>query len=252
MPLAACIITKNEEANLPRCLASLKGVADEIVIVDSGSIDQTRLIAETAGARWLVNPWQGYVAQKNFALSQTHAPWVLLIDADEELSPRLREGLLEFKTSPPTEPINGLRFPRVVFYQGRWIRFGDWYPDRLVRVVRRGQAQFTGGAVHERLVVKGEIRDLSGELFHYSFRDEEDYLKRMDHYSDLWAGQALKDRKHAFPWTPHLRAAARFLRSYLLKGGWKGGGLGCRLAVLQAREVRLKYAKLRKLSSRSA
>jgi (heptosyl)LPS beta-1,4-glucosyltransferase len=247
MALAACIITKNEENNLPRCLASLHGVVDEVVIVDSGSLDQTRAIAEAAGARWLVNPWQGYVAQKNYALSQAFADWVLLIDADEELSPKLRESLLRFKASPPAEPVNGLRFSRVVFYQGRWIRFGDWYPDRLVRVVRRGQAQFAGGAVHERLEVKGKIQDLEGELHHYSFRDENDYLKRMEHYSDLWAGQAKKDGKKAAPWTPALRSSARFLRSYLLKGGWKGGALGRRLALLQAREVRLKYAKLRKM-----
>jgi glycosyltransferase involved in cell wall biosynthesis len=249
MPLAACIITKNEEANLPRCLASLRGVVDEIVVVDSGSIDQTRTIAEAAGARWLVNPWQGYVAQKNFALSQTFADWVLLIDADEELSPRLREVLLRFKASPATPPVNGLRFSRVVFYQGQWIRFGDWYPDRLVRVIRRGHAQFTGGAVHERLEVKGKIQDVPGELHHYSFHSEEDYLKRMDHYSDLWASQAKKDGKKAYPWTPWLRSSVRLLRSYLLKGGWQGGPLGRRLAQLQAREVRLKYAKLRTLLS---
>jgi glycosyltransferase involved in cell wall biosynthesis len=245
MQVSVCIITQNEEANLPRCLDSVQGIADEIVIVDSGSTDRTPFIATDYNARFIRHDWEGYVGQKNFALSKARYDWILSIDADEALSPELRAELLALKEKPPAEAVSGFSMPRVVCYQGVWVRFGDWYPDVLVRFFRKGRGQFAGGKVHERLEVQGEILPLTGELHHYSFKDEADYRARMEHYSSLWADTAKAAGKSARAWTPAVRAAARFLRSYILKGGFRGGALGLRLARLQATEVYLKYQKLR-------
>jgi glycosyltransferase involved in cell wall biosynthesis len=245
MQVSVCIITQNEEANLPRCLDSLQGIADEIVIVDSGSTDRTPFIATDYNARFIRHDWEGYVGQKNFALSKARYDWILSIDADEALSPELRTELLALKQQPPAEAVSGFSMPRVVCYQGVWVRFGDWYPDVLVRFFRKGRAQFAGGKVHERLEVQGKILPLTGELHHYSFKDEADYRARMELYSGLWAETAKAAGKSAHLFTPAAHAAARFLRSYLVKGGIKGGALGLRLARLQAAEVYLKYQKLR-------
>jgi len=247
MEISACIITRNEEANLPRCLESLAGVADEIIIVDSGSTDRTPFIATDHSARFIRHDWEGYAAQKNFALSKARHDWVLSIDADEALSSELKAELLALKGAGPSSGASGYSVPRVVFYQGTWIRFGDWHPDVLVRLFRKDRARFAGARVHERLEVDGPVLPLQGELHHHSFKDEADYRARMEHYSALWAEGAREAGKTAAPWTGPCRAVARFLRSYLLKGGCKGGALGLRLAWLQATEVAMKYRKLRVL-----
>jgi len=246
MNLTACIITLNEESNLARCLDSLKDIADEIIIVDNGSIDRTPFIATDYNARFIRHDWEGYVGQKNFALSKASHEWILSIDADEELSPGLRAEILKIKPSTVPGNIAGFSMPRVVFFENTWIRFGDWYPDVLVRIFRKGSGKFSGGAVHERLELEGELQPLAGELVHHSFKDEADYRGRMDHYSTLWAQSAKASGKKAGPLAPFTHALWRFLRSYLLKGGLKGGGLGFRLARLQAAEVFMKYQKLQK------
>lgn len=247
MNISACIITLNEETNLPRCLESLQGVADEIVIVDSGSTDRTPFIATDFNARFIRHEWSGYAAQKNFTLSKAKNEWVLSLDADEALSPELRQEILALKQSAPAPDIAAYSMPRVVFYQGTWIRFGDWYPDVLVRLFRKDQARFAGGPVHERLEVDGPVHPLRGEIHHHSFKDEADYRARIEHYSTLWAQGAHQTGRRAGPLTPWTHAVTRFLRSWLIKGGWKGGALGWRLACLQASEVALKYRKLRAL-----
>jgi glycosyltransferase involved in cell wall biosynthesis len=246
MNLTACIITLNEESNLARCLDSLKDIADEIIIVDSGSKDRTPFIATDYNARFIRHDWEGYVGQKNFAISKASHEWILSIDADEELSPELRAEILKIKPSTVPGNIAGFSMPRVVFFENTWIRFGDWYPDVLVRIFRKGKGQFAGGAVHERLELEGEIQPLAGELVHHSFKDEADYRSRMDHYSTLWAQSAKAFGKKAGPLAPFTHATWRFLRSFFLKEGIKGGSLGFRLARLQAAEVFMKYQKLRK------
>lgn len=245
MNISACIITRNEEANLPRCLESLQGLADEIVIIDSGSTDRTPFIATDFNARFIRHDWEGYAAQKNFALGKARNEWILSLDADEALSAELRSEIAALKASGPSADASGYSMPRVVFYENTWIRFSDWYPDVLVRLFRKDKARFAGAHVHERLEIHGPVLPLTGEIHHHSFKDEADYRARMDHYSTLWAQGARAAGRHAGPLAPITHAAARFLRSYLIKGGWKGGALGFRLARLQAAEVALKYRKLR-------
>lgn len=247
MKISFCIITLNEEANLRRCLASCRDLADEIVVLDSGSTDGTECIAREFGAKWEVQSWAGYVGQKNKLLALASNEWVFSIDADEELSPRLREEIRAICAEEPDGRTSGYSMPRCVFYEGRWIRHGNWYPDRLVRLFRRRRAQFAGGRVHERLEIEGKIKRLRGEIHHYSFRDPADHWERCRKYARLWAESRHETGKTAGPLAPWLRAGARWLRGYFVKRGFLDGACGLRIANVCAREVFLKYKLLREL-----
>lgn len=249
MKISVCIITLNEEANLPRCLASVRRLADEVVVVDSGSTDRTVAIAQEMEARVVEQPWLGYVGQKNFALTRTSHEWVLSLDADEALDEELIEAIVRLKTQAISDEVSGFSMSRVVWFEGRWIRFGDWYPDVLVRLFRKNRARFCGKRVHERLEITGRVKRLPGELAHFSFEDEADYRRRMEYYAELWALSAWDEGCRAGALTMWSRSLARFFRGWLIKGGWKGGWLGFRLAWLGAREVFLKYDRLRQLSA---
>jgi glycosyltransferase involved in cell wall biosynthesis len=248
MKISACIITKNEESNLPRCLKSLRPFVDEIIIVDSGSTDRTPFIATEFDARFIRHDWEGYVGQKNFALSKASYNWVLSIDADEELSPELQAEAKKIHDSAQEPSISGYQVSRVVFYEGQWIRFGDWYPDLLVRLFDKRQAKFVGGRVHERLEIQGVIENLTGELHHYTYKDVADQKARIEHYSTLWAETAKAEGKKAGFLAPYTHAAWRLFRSFFVKGAIKGGSLGWQIARLNAYEVYLKYKKLSSLS----
>lgn len=251
MKISACLITLNEERRLPRCLESLVSLVDEIVVVDSGSTDGTRKVARYFGARFVQQPWLGYVAQKNIALDHAGHDWVLSIDADEELSPELRESILRVKRDPasilPGAP-SGYEVSRLVFYRGRWIYHGDWYPDKLVRLFQRSKARFTGGRVHEKLELSGTTAMLPGHLYHYTYENAADRADRIDRYARLWAETARERGKKAAPWSGPLHAAVRFARGFVLKRGFLDGAVGWDIAAGNAREVRLKYGLLRKLN----
>jgi glycosyltransferase involved in cell wall biosynthesis len=243
--ISFCIITLNEEASLGRCLASCRDLADEIVIVDSGSTDGTEKIAREFKARWVQQEWLGYVGQKNRALSLATHDWVFSLDADEELSPRLREEVLELKKAASDPTVTGYSMPRRVFYENRWIRHGDWYPDRLVRLFRRDRGYFAGGKVHERIELTGRVVPLSGDLYHYSFRDAADHWARCQKYARLWAESQFEAGRNSTVFAPVTRAAFRLLRGYALRRGFLDGPLGWRIALYSAREVYLKYSLLR-------
>jgi glycosyltransferase involved in cell wall biosynthesis len=248
--ISCCLITLNEESNLARCLASCAGLADEIVVVDSGSADRTEAIARGAGARWLHQDWLGFVAQKNLAITQASHSWVLSLDADEELSPELRAELGALRAATAEPDCAGFSMPRCVCYEGRWIRHGDWYPDRLVRLFRRDRARFAGERVHERLELDGPVRALSGELRHYSFKDAADHRARIGQYARLWAESRAEGGGGAGPLAPCAHAAFRWLRGYVLRRGFLDGRQGWRIAAFCAQETFLKYRMLRALSRR--
>ena len=149
MQISAVIITRNEERNLERALASLAAVADEVIVVDSGSTDRTREIAERAGARFVAHAWEGYAPQKNFAANQAHHDWILSIDADERLSIELADEIVKWKST--TLPALGAAYsmPRRTFYLGKWIRHSGWYPDRKIRLYDRRVCRWEGDFVHE-------------------------------------------------------------------------------------------------------
>ena len=252
MKISFCIITLNEESNLARCLASCADLADELVVLDSGSTDSTEQIALQFGARWETQPWLGYVAQKNKLLDLAQHHWVFSIDADEELSPRLREEIRRIKADAPDESVSGFSMPRCVFYQSRWIRHGNWYPDRLTRLFQKNRARFAGGKVHERLELKGKTVRLRGDIHHYSFKDAADHWARCQKYARLWAETRHDEGKRAGLLKPYTRAIARWLRGYFIKAGFLDGPCGLHIANVCAREVYLKYTELRKLSRNDA
>jgi len=246
MKISFCLITLNEAANLPRALKSCADLADEIVVLDSGSTDATEEIAREHGARFETQKWLGYVGQKNQVLSLAQNEWVFSLDADEELSPALCEEILALKKSAVSSGVSGFSMPRCVLFRGRWIRHGDWYPDRLVRLFRRDRAKFAGGQVHERLEISGEIQKLRGDLHHYSFtgtvrRD------RDDKYARLWAEDKLAAGKSASPFAPAGHAVFRWLRCYVLRRGFLDGKPGWDIARICARETYLKYQLLLKM-----
>jgi glycosyltransferase involved in cell wall biosynthesis len=250
--ISACLITLNEERNLPRCLKSVASLVDEIVVVDSGSTDRTLQLAADFGARIVQQPWLGYVGQKNFALDRATHDWVFSLDADEEISPELAAAIARIKADPaaeaPAAP-HGYRVSRIVFYRGRWIRHGDWYPDRLVRLFRRAEARFTGGRVHEKLELPGTHPILPGHLHHFTYENPADRAARSAHYATLWAESAREQGRRASAWSGPAHALGRFARGYFLKRGFLDGAAGWDVALGNAREVRLKYALLRKLNS---
>ena len=253
MKISACIITLNEERNLSRCLKSIAPLVDEIVVVDSGSTDATMEIARAFNARVVHQDWLGYVGQKNFALNQAVHPWVLSIDADEQVSPQLASSILQVKNDPAAEAPdapNGYEISRIVFYRGQWIRHGDWYPDRLVRLFRRAEARFEGGHVHEKLVISGGHPILRGQLHHFTYDTVADRASRCAKYASLWALSAYEQGRKAHVWTGPIHALVRLLRGFIIKGGWLDGAIGWDIALGNAREVWLKYKLLRELRAR--
>jgi len=255
MKISACIIALNEERNLPRCLKSIAMLVDEIVVVDSESTDATAEIAREFGARVIQQDWLGYVGQKNFALDQAVHPWVLSIDADEEVSPELAASIARLKADPaadlPTAP-NGYQISRIVFYCWHWIRHGDWYPDHLVRLFRRAEARFSGGRVHEKLELSGEHPILPGHLHHFTYENAADRAARCAKYAALWAQSAHEEGRRAHAWSGITHALARFFKGFFLKAGFLDGAIGWDIAAGNAREVWLKYQLLQKLNRESS
>ena len=250
MKLSFCLITLNEEQNLKRCLTSLQGLADEIVVVDSGSSDGTAQIAKEFGARFEHQDWLGYVGQKNRALAMASHPWIFSLDADEALSPELREEVRKLKASGESQAFDAFSMPRCVCYEGQWIRHGDWYPDRLVRCFRKQRAHFEGAKVHERLIVEGEVGEWKGEIHHYSFRDATDHWDRCERYARLWA-ESQQEQGRSTHWAaPFFHAGFRWVRGYVLRGGFLDGRHGLRIANYSAREVWLKYRTLLTLQAK--
>ena len=248
MKISFCLITLNEAENLPRCLKSCADVPDEIVVLDSGSTDATEKIAREFGARFERQDWLGYVGQKNKLLTLASHEWIFSLDADEELSPELRDEIRLLKTAGEVgDDVGGFSMPRCVLYEGRWIRHGDWYPDRLVRWFRRSRATFSGGKVHERLEIRGRIISLRGELYHHSFRDAADHRARGEKYARLWAQEKFEAGRGAGPFAPVYRAAFRWVRGYILRRGFLDGAPGWRIAALCAGETFLKYRLLREM-----
>jgi len=243
--LSAIIITKNEEASVSRCLKSIR-FADEIIVVDSGSTDRTVAVAREHGARVFVEEWKGYTQQKNSALEKANGEWVVSLDADEEFSAAAQEDIRRLiRENDPA--MLACAFRRVVFYLGRWIRHGDWYPDYVVRLWRRRAGRFEGGRVHESVRVDGIVRQASGEILHYTYRDLQDQQERMERYSKLWAQDQFERGRLPTGVDLWLRPPARFLRGCFLKGGCMDGWRGWLIAWMCAKEVGMKYRALRDL-----
>jgi glycosyltransferase involved in cell wall biosynthesis len=246
--VSVTVITRNEAANLAAALDSVKW-ADEIVVVDSESTDDTTSVARRFTNRVLVRPWPGYVAQKNFAASQASHDWILSLDADERVSLPLADELQELLASEPA--FAGYRVPRVTFHLGRWFRSTDWYPDRQLRLYDRRRARWTGRLVHESVSADAATGELRGELLHYAYRDLSHHLQTIDRYTTLAARQMHEDGRRAGWLDVFIRPRLAFFRNYVLRGGFRDGMPGLIVSVMNAHYVGLKFAKLWELCSQS-
>lgn len=243
--LSVAIITLDEEVNLPRTLESVAW-ADEIVVVDSGSTDNTGAVAQAHAARFVTEPWRGFAAQKNFALSLCTAEWILSLDADEAVSPELATSIRKAIDAAP--PQTAYSLPRRNLFLGRWIRHGGYYPDTKLRLFRRGQAMFRETPVHETVEFGGRVETLSGDLLHNAYPTLESYLEHMERYSTLGAGIAVQ-RGHTGQTLPGfltgvlLNPLATFLYNYVLRAGFLDGREGLLLHLYHSAYVSWKYAK---------
>ena len=242
--ISAVVITQDEARNIGRCLESLRGVADEVVVVDSGSTDDTETICRTAGARFVPHAWEGFSGQKNYANSLATHPWILSIDADEALSDELRASLLSLKQSGfDTGKVYSVA--RLNNYCGQWLKHGGWYPDTHVRLWRNGVATWDG-VVHEQLhfseLVEREM--LQGALLHYTYYTVDEHVRRTVKYATLAGDKAYAQGRRcgmgAVLWKP----VGTFLKNYLLKGGFRDGSMGFVSARISAFYTLVKYARL--------
>ena len=244
--LTVTVITRNEADNLAAALASV-AFADEIVVVDAESTDDTVAIARRFTDRVEVRAWPGYVAQKNYAASRASHDWILSIDADERVTPELSASIRQSLEPPPSHA--AFRMKRVTRHLGRWIRSTDWYPDYQTRLYDRRSAEWTGKYVHEALTPRGSVGDLSGELQHYPYRNVSDHLATIDRYTSLAAKQMREEGRKAGLLQLAGHPPLAFLRNYIAKGGIKDGAPGLIISALNAYYVFLKFAKLRELQT---
>ncbi len=241
MKLSLALITFNESLNLARTLEAARGLADEIVLVDSHSTDNTRKIAESFGARVILEDWKGFTAQKNSAFSHCRGEWILSLDADEVLTPELKRNIKHVLDS--SQQIAGYVLKRRTVYMNRCLKHA--FADEKLRLVKSAAHPFWEGEfVHEKLIVSGEIATLPGIMLHYSYRDFTDHLTRSIHYARLGAQKKRAGGERASVFKLLLRPPLAFFKSYVLKLGFLDGLPGLIVSMMRALDVWLKYLYL--------
>ena len=241
--LSACIITFNEADRLADCLASL-AFCDDIVVVDSGSTDATVAIARQAGARVFERPFEGFRSQKQFAVEQARFDWVLCLDADERVDDTLRASI-QAERALGFDHVAGYRFARLSNYFGRFLRHGNAYPDRVLRLFDRRRGGWRGKReVHEAASVDGPVRTLAGDLLHFPYRSLEQQLAKTQRYARMMAEHDFKRGRRASLVGLVLSPAWRFWRGYLLRAGFLDGWHGLVYAYVRANYVRQKTIML--------
>lgn len=246
--LGVALITKNAAARLAQCLDAL-AFADDIVVVDSGSTDDTLAIARAHGARVIERPdWPGFGPQKNRALDALATDWVLSIDADEVVSPELATSIQE-AIARPRAYIYAV--DRLSSFCGAWVRHSGWYPDWLPRLFQRGSARFSDDLVHERLVFEAPVRHLSGKLLHYSYEDFDTVLRKLDAYSNAGARQRAAAGKRGGFSIALVRGVWAFVRTWVLRRGFLDGRAGFMIAVFNAETVYYRFLRLGQYTKRA-
>ena len=245
--LSAVIITRDAAAPLPECLESVR-FADEILIVDSGSQDATRDIAQRHGARFLHQDWLGYGKQKQFAVERAAHDWVLCLDADERVSPELAHRIQEALRAPAYFAYD---MPRCNRFMGRWLRHGEGYPDPNLRLFHRGHARWSDDPIHEHIVTIEPVGRLDGDLLHATETTLADYLAKQNRYTSLQAERLHAQGKRVGAWRLVLSPLARFIKFYFLRLGFLDGVPGLVHIVIGCHNSFMKYAKLMQLSRTS-
>ena len=240
MSLSVIIITKNEAHAIAKCLESVSW-ADEIIVLDSGSTDETVSICESYGARVQNADWPGFGIQKNRALALASCDWVLSLDADESVTPELRTEILVTIAHGTAEAYS---FPRSSSYCGRYMRHSGWWPDRVTRLFRRDRARFSEDLVHEKLLVDGNTAELASPLIHDAFSNLEEVLEKIDRYSTAGALKMAENGKKSSLSKAILHGGWTFFRTYFLKAGFMDGREGFMLAVSNAEGAYYRYLKL--------
>lgn len=244
--LALVVITRNEESNIGRCLASVSGLAEEMVVVDSGSTDGTTAIALEAGARVFTQEFLGYGRQKQLALEKAGGDWLLFLDADEWLDDEARRGIGTALQSRPPEDVTGFRLRMRTFYLGGWVEHGAWLNERKLRLVRRGAARWKEDVVHESLeLTSGRSRPIPGRILHCPYRDLGHQLQKIDRYTEIIS---VRDQNTPAPrvlFGMILEPPLVFLQRYFLQLGFLDGLRGFLGASLEAFYFFLRYAKIR-------
>ena len=245
--ISVAIITLNEEINIERCILSVQPVADEIIVLDSFSTDQTVEICRRLKVKVIQRKWEGYSSSKNYLNNQASYSYILSIDADEELSPELQSSILKIKS----EGLVGVYdFSRLTNYCGNWIKNSGWYPDIKTRIFPKELSKWTGDVVHETLYFSPNLskETLNGELFHYSYISQNQHRERADKYSALTAIKYHQQGKKAYFFTPILSALGRFISMFLMKRGFMDGIPGFKIAYISACSNYFKYTELRRLN----
>ena len=242
--LSVTIITKNEAAHIAAALASVAW-ADEIIVVDAESTDETVAIARTVTDRVVVRPWPGFVDQKNHAASLASHDWILSLDADERVTPALAGEITAAMSG--ASPQVAYRMPRVSWHLGRWIRTTDWHPDHQLRLYDRRSARWTGQYVHEGVTVDGAVGALKNELQHFPYRDIADHLETINRYTTDAARQMHEGGRRCGFLQVAGHPPLAFLRNYVVRGGFRDGFPGLIISAMNAYYVFLKFAKLREL-----
>jgi glycosyltransferase involved in cell wall biosynthesis len=242
MKISATLIAYNEEDRIGDALASVAWADEIIVVVDARSTDRTAEIAREYTDRVFVRPWAGYAEQRNFADQQATHDWIFSLDADERVSPELQRSIEQLKREGPRH--DGYRVARRAWYLGRWIQHSGWYPDYQLRLYRRDRARWVGAFVHEAVQVEGSVGTLRGELWHLTRRSLSEHHEILNRYTTLAAEEALVRGRRAGWFTLLVHPVLAFLRSYVLRQGFRDGIPGLVISGFAAYYVFLKYAKL--------
>ena len=247
LPISVCILVKNEEENLRRSLPPLS-IFKEILIYDSGSTDRSIEVCENFGASIIRGEWLGFPQSRKKLFSLASQPWIFWLDADEVVTYELT---VELKSKFANQiKVSGFEMNRMIFFLGKWIRHGEWFPDWNLRIFKSQEWQILDQEVHESVRVSGKVGRLSSHLEHYSYKNWDDRRTRADVYSDLWAKMKSSNGQTVAFGEVYLRASWRFFRALILKRGFLDGLIGFKIAISIASEVILKYKKLHLLSSK--
>jgi len=239
--ISACILTFNEERKISRCLSSLTW-CDEIIILDSYSTDRTVDICRQYTDNVHQCEWRGYVGQRNMVRELAKHPWVLFMDSDEEASPALRDEILE-EFNSGTGHYVGYDFPRQVYYLGRWIRHGEWYPDVKLRLFKKDFGRTEGQEPHDKVIVRGPVKHLKHPIWHYTYDDLADHINTLNRFSTITAQQRFVTGEKFFWFNMLGHPVFRFFKSYFLRGGFLDGRHGLAIAMMSSYGAFLKYAK---------